>query len=69
MIAAFRRHGWKYDLTFGQYGPILIIYGDFPGNIMMPVPVRLDDDHSTAMECIYSLYAMYAQLRGVTGTA
>lgn len=69
MAAEITKRGWRSEVMFGAQGPVLFIYGDFPGHIAMPVPVRLDDDHRPAMDGVYTLYSGIQEMKGFRGTA
>ena len=69
MIKKIESHGWSHSVAFGCYGPVLFVWGSFTGRIEMPVPVRLEDDHSQCMDGIYGLVATTMEMHGKMGRA
>lgn len=68
MEKALHRHGWPFTLAFGCSGPVVFVTAS-AWMIEMPLPVRLDDDHSQAMDGIYALYAQGMCAKGAVGRA
>lgn len=70
MIERLQAHGWTVQTSFNQNGPVLFIDGPWQGTCSIAVPVRLNDDHSKALEDVYALLgAVIANIHGIRGTA
>lgn len=70
MVERLRAHGWRVETTFNQNGPLLLIDGPWSGTCSIAVPVRLNDDHSKALEDVYALLGVVlSNVHGVRGQA
>ena len=69
MMQKIHSHGWNAYMTFGCNGPVVIVRGAFPGFIEMPLPVRMDDDHTQPLDNIYALVSEVMPYYGRMGHA
>lgn len=70
MVRQLEAHGWRVETVFNQNGPVLLIDGPWSGTCSIAVPVRLNDDHSKALEDVYALLGtVMSNIHGIRGQA